>query len=62
LTAIERANQLQAQAIAILLAEREQIDTHLAQLGYGDKAALKRRGRPPKNPSQPQSDPDENKV
>ena len=62
MTAIEKAQELQAQAIAILLAEREQIDAHLNQLRYGDKTALKRRGRPPKNPSQPESDPDENKV
>jgi hypothetical protein len=58
MTAIEKAQALRQQAIAILLAEREQIDTHLAQLGYGEKAALKRRGRPPKNP--PESD--ENKL
>lgn len=62
MTAIERANELTQQAIAILLAEREQIDAHLSQLGYGDQTALKRRGRPPKNPPQPESTPDENKI
>jgi len=45
MTAIERANELQSQAIAILLAERKQIDTHLAQLGHGE-ITMKRRGRP----------------
>jgi hypothetical protein len=45
--AIERASELQQQAIAILLAERDQIDAHLAQLGYGKDAAIgKKRGRP----------------
>ena len=45
--AIQQAQQLQAQAIAILLAERERIDAHLAQLGYGKESALsKKRGRP----------------
>jgi hypothetical protein len=44
MTALEQARQLQQQAIAILLAEREQIDTHLAQLGRGT-AIGKKRGR-----------------
>jgi hypothetical protein len=49
-TAIERANELTQQAIAILLAEREKIDAHLAQLGYGKDLTLgKKRGRPAKN-------------
>jgi hypothetical protein len=45
MTAIEQAQHLQAQAIAILLAERERIDAHLAQLGYGQTP---KRGRPRK--------------
>ena len=50
MTAIEQAQSLQQQAIAILIAEREQIDAHLAQLGYGEKNAPlgKKRGRPVK--------------
>jgi len=47
MTAIERANELQQQAIAILLAERESIDVHLQQLGHGKDTVLsKKRGRP----------------
>jgi hypothetical protein len=46
MTALEQATELQAQAVQILLAEREQIDQRLAQLGYGG-APAKRRGRPP---------------
>ena len=45
MTAIEQAQALQQQAIAILLAERDEIDAHLAQLGYGQETK-KRRGRP----------------
>ena len=49
MTAIEKAQDLQQQAIAVLLAEREQIDAHLAQLGYGqEKATSIKRGRPAK--------------
>jgi hypothetical protein len=49
MTALEQANELQLQAVNILLAEREQIDARLAQLGYGDikTAPMKKRGRPP---------------
>jgi len=47
MTAIEQATELQKQAIAILLAEREQIDQHLAQLGHGQLSG-KKRGRPAK--------------
>jgi hypothetical protein len=43
MTAIEKALELQQQAIAILLAERELIDAQLAQLGHGQG---KKRGRP----------------
>ena len=52
MNAIEQARQLQDQAIAILLAEREAIDHQLAQLGHGqEKATLgKKRGRPSKQP------------
>jgi hypothetical protein len=51
LTAIEQAQNLQAQAIAILLAEREQIDAHLQRLGYGEIKTTypKKRGRPRKD-------------
>lgn len=56
MNAIERANELQAQAIAILLAEREQIDAHLFQLGYGKEPRMgKKRGRPAKNAIQQQA-------
>jgi hypothetical protein len=49
MTALEQANELQQQAVNILLAEREQIDARLVQLGYGDikTTSGKRRGRPP---------------
>jgi hypothetical protein len=51
MTAIEQADELQRQAIALLLAERQQIDDRLAQLGHGDKKSpVARRGRPPKQP------------
>ncbi|MGD0796081.1 MAG: hypothetical protein ABR910_00025 [Acidobacteriaceae bacterium] len=51
MTALEQADALQHQAIALLLAERRQIDERLAQLGHGDeKASAARRGRPPKKP------------
>jgi hypothetical protein len=50
MTAIEQARQLQQEAIAILLAEREQIDSHLAQLGHGT-AIGKKRGHPAKSPA-----------
>jgi hypothetical protein len=47
MTAIEKAHALQQEAIAILLAERERIDSYLAQLGYGKDTVLsKKRGRP----------------
>jgi hypothetical protein len=50
MTALEKAAELQEEAVNILLAEREQIDARLGQLGYGqEKAALgKKRGRPSK--------------
>lgn len=48
MTALEEASELQAKAVTILLAEREQIDQRLAQLGYGQASThVKRRGRPP---------------
>jgi len=52
MTAIEQAQALQQQAIAILLAEREQIDAHLAQLGNGKETLGKKRGRPVKTVSE----------
>jgi hypothetical protein len=54
MTALEQAKALQHQAIALLLAERRQIDDRLVQLGHGDaKAYVARRGRPPKKPETP---------
>jgi hypothetical protein len=51
MTALEKAAELQEEAVSILLAEREQIDARLEQLGYGkEKAPAKHRGRPPKQP------------
>jgi hypothetical protein len=50
MTAIEQALALQKQAIEILLAEREQIDAHLSQLGHGQG---KKRGRPAKSTPEP---------
>jgi hypothetical protein len=51
MTALEQADALQHQAIALLLAERHQIDERLVQLGHGDaKAPIVRRGRPAKKP------------
>jgi len=48
MTALEQAAELQARAVNILTAEREQIDQRLAQLGYCQASTLaKRRGRPP---------------
>ncbi len=48
MTAIEQAQQLRDQAIAILTAERDSIDAELAL--FGDKKATlgKKRGRPVK--------------
>ncbi len=45
MTAIEQADALQEQAITVLLAERQQIDDRLTQLGHGEG---KKRGRPRK--------------
>jgi hypothetical protein len=54
MTALEQADALQHQAIALLLAERRQIDERLVQLGHGDqKPPVARRGRPPKKPENP---------
>jgi hypothetical protein len=51
MTALEQVAQLKQQAIELLLNEREQIDSELNQLGYGQENAPsgKRRGRRPKN-------------
>ena len=46
MTALEQANELQQQAIELLLAERQAIDERLAQLG---QVTLKKRGRKPKD-------------
>ena len=50
MNALEQADALQQQAIALLLAERQQIDDRLSQLGHGEiKTTLsKKRGRPAK--------------
>jgi hypothetical protein len=50
MTAIEQAEDLRQQAIALLLDERGRIDAQLTTLGYGqEKAPLsKKRGRKPK--------------
>jgi hypothetical protein len=54
MTALEHADALAAQAIALLVAERHQIDDRLVQLGYGgEKPPVARRGRPPKKPETP---------
>ena len=49
MTAIERADELTQQAVAILIAARQDIDERLHRLGHDD-GAVKRRGRPPKAP------------
>jgi len=50
MNALEQVDELKAQAIKILLEERERIDAELKRLGYGQDCAprQKRRGRPPK--------------
>jgi hypothetical protein len=50
MTALEQAEALRQQAIAVLLDEREAIERKLKLLAYGaeQKTASKRRGRPPK--------------
>jgi hypothetical protein len=49
MTAIEQADALTQQAIELLLAEREQIDQRLAQLGDKKTTPGKKRGRPSKD-------------
>ena len=46
MTALEKAAELQDEAVNILLAEREQIDARLEQLGHNKTASQKKRGRP----------------
>jgi hypothetical protein len=53
MSAIEKANELQQQAIAIVLAERPQIDQHPAHIGPGKR--LKRSAVVPKRPPRSQS-------
>ena len=50
MTAIEQADHLQQQAITLLLAERQQIDDRLSQLGHSSTTGVisKKRGRKPK--------------
>ena len=52
MNALEQATELQEKAISILLAERENIDQRLYQLGHGvgelSQSIGKRRGRPRK--------------
>jgi hypothetical protein len=55
MTALEQANELQQQAIELLLAERQAIDERLAQLG---QVTLKKRGRKPREKGQ-EKDPSE---
>jgi hypothetical protein len=57
MTALDQANVLIDQAIELLLAERQQIDERLAQLGHGDTntAPMKKRGRPAKNATRQQA-------
>ena len=47
MTALEKAAELQEEAMNVLLAEREQIDARLEQLGHNNTALPKnKRGRP----------------
>lgn len=67
MTAIEQAEELRQKAIALLIAERDQIDGRLAQLGYGQEKAPsgKKRGRKPKSstpPAEPLFQPDSSQV
>lgn len=48
MTAIEKADQLREEAIQLLLAERDQIDDRLHQLGYDQEKTAPKRGRPRK--------------
>ncbi len=47
-TVLDQVDALTAQAVELLLAERERIDQRLAQLGDKKSPDMKRRGRPPK--------------
>jgi hypothetical protein len=53
MTAREHAEELRQEAIKTLLAERDEIDVQLKQLGYAQEiktaSSGKRRGRPPKD-------------
>lgn len=54
MTALDKSNELKKQAIGILLQERSEIDAELKRLGYHElktPASGKRRGRPPRQPS-----------
>jgi hypothetical protein len=57
MTALEQVAQLKQQAIELLLNEREQIDSELNRLGYGQENAPsgKRRGRRPKAAIEPEA-------
>lgn len=57
MTIIEQAEELRQQAISLLMEERDQIDAQLALLGYGQEKAPsgKRRGRRPKNFTEPEA-------
>lgn len=50
MNAIDQAESLRQEAIAILVKERDEIDARLIQLGHGQEKAPtgKRRGRKPK--------------
>jgi hypothetical protein len=57
MTTMERAEELRQQAISLLIGERDQIEAQLALLGYGQEKAPsgKRRGRRPKNLTEPEA-------
>jgi hypothetical protein len=46
---LEEVAQLKAQAVELLLAERERIDAELAIFGQQKNPNAKRRGRPPRD-------------
>ena len=57
MSALDKVAQLKQQAIDLLISERERIDAELNQLGYGQENTPtgKRRGRRPKNLTEPEA-------
>lgn len=57
MSVLDQVASLKQHAIELLLNERERIDSELNQLGYGQEKAPsgKRRGRRPKNFTQPEA-------